>query len=244
MQVYLNEISGLWQAIVSMYMSKRSWTREKEEEILRLYELCYDRNGLNYTWHREVVEYPELLEFRNMMNNLFKWAPRHITMTRFLDFSFTVEGLHRGAQDDFDAHAKRLENRILRSSTRLAKYGNEKSGWYKGKILTTDEALKHMEINLPAEMMVDGKNYVKTVNGYVLEEYAQDKDVLRGLYMLSIPSNFTFRVNCTEFAHILKERDKNGHAHPELKECVEEMLRLIQNEIPQLTREWFYSVKN
>lgn len=241
MQVYLNEISGLWQAIVSMYMSKRSWTREKEEKIMRLYEKNYTNFGMRLPYVPEV----EAADFEGILDKLFKWAPKHITMTRFLDFSFTVEGLHRGAQDDFDAHAKRLENRILRSSTRLAKYGgNEKSDWYKGKILTTDEALKHMEINLPAELMVDGKNYVKTVNGYVLEECAEDKDVLRGLYMLSIPSNFTFKVNCTEFAHILKERDKNGHAHPELKECVEEMLRLIQNEIPQLTREWFYSVRN
>lgn len=242
MKVYLNEISGLWQAIVSMYMSKRSWTREKEREIMHLYEQCYDRHGFLYK-HRlgDTVE----IALVEMMDKLFKWAPKHITMTRFLDFSFTVEGLHRGAQDDFDAHAKRLENRILRSSTRLAKFGgDEKSDWYKAKILTTDEALKHMDIAVPTELMLDGNNYIKTANGYVLEEYANDKDVLRGLYMLSIPSNFTFRINCTEFAHILKERDKNGHAHPELKECVEEMLRLIQNEIPQLTREWFYSVSN
>lgn len=238
MKVYLNEISGLWQAIVSMYMSKRSWTRERETRIKLLHMDSFNQWGKHAPLGINA-------EYVGMMDKLFKWAPKHITMTRFLDFSFTVEGLHRGAQDDFDAHAKRLENRILRSSTRLAKYdGNEKSDWYKEKILTTDEALQHMAINLPAEMMVYGKNYVKTVNGYVLEEYAQDKDVLRGLYMLSIPSNFTFKVNCTEFAHILKERDKNGHAHPELKECVEEMLRLIQDEIPQLTREWFYSVKN
>ena len=238
MKVYLNEISGLWQAIVSMYMSKRSWTRERELRLMECYDGMYDKFGKR----NQNIEFES---FEDALNKLFKWAPKHITMTRFLDFSFTVEGLHRGAQDDFDAHAKRLENRILRSSTRLAKFGgNEKSDWYKGKIITTDEALKHMEMHLPAEMMVDGKNYVRAVNGYVLEEYANDKDVLRGLYMLSIPSNFTFRVNCTEFAHILKERDKNGHAHPELKECVEEMLRLIQNEIPQLTREWFYSVRN
>lgn len=240
MKVYLNEISGLWQAIVSMYMSKRSWTREKEEEIKRLYSGAYDRWG---KYHELLM--PNVVELQDMLDKLFKWAPKHITMTRFLDFSFTVEGLHRGAQDDFDSHAKRLENRILRSSTRLAKFGgDEKSDWYKGKILTTDEALKYMEMPAPPAFMFNGKTYVKTVNGYVLEEYENDKDVLRGLYMLSIPSNFTFRVNCTEFAHILKERDKNGHAHPELQECVEEMLRLIQNEIPQLTREWFYSVRN
>lgn len=238
MKVYLNEISGLWQAIVSMYMSKRSWTREKELRLMEVYDSMYDKFGKR----RQNIEFES---FADALGKLFKWAPKHITMTRFLDFSFTVEGLHRGAQDDFDAHAKRLENRILRSSTRLAKFGgDEKSDWYKGKILTTDEALKYMEMPAPPAFMLNGKTYVKTVNGYVLEEYENDKDVLRGLYMLSIPSNFTFRVNCTEFAHILKERDKNGHAHPELQECVEEMLRLIQNEIPQLTREWFYSVRN
>lgn len=242
MKVYLNEISGLWQAIVSMYMSKRSWTREKEEEIMHLYADCYNRFGDRNVWTDDMRKWEEM---DKLLDKLLKWAPKHITMTRFLDFSFTVEGLHRGAQDDFDAHAKRLENRILRSSTRLAKFtGNEKSDWYKDKIITTDEALQHMNMNLPAEIMIDGKNYVRSVNGYVLEEYIGDNDVLRGLYMLSIPSNFTFRVNCTEFAHILKERDKNGNAHPELQECVEEMLRQIQDEIPQLTREWFYSVRN
>ena len=240
MKVYLNEISGLWQAIVSMYMSKRTWTREREEEIMRLYE----KNYMNFGKRFPYISSRDSEEFNAVLEKLLKWAPKHITMTRFLDFSFTVEGLHRGAQDDFDAHAKRLENRILRSSTRLAKYGNEKSDWYKDKIITTDEALTLMDVHLPVEMMVDGKNYVRTFNGYVLEEHKNNKDVLRGLYMLSIPSNFTFRVNCTEFAHILKERDANSGAHPELKGCVEEMLRLITEQIPQLTREWFYSVRN
>lgn len=240
MKVYLNEISGLWQAVVSMYMSKRTWTRELEEEIMRLYERNYTNFGKRFPY----IPGQDYEDFNGILEKLLKWAPKHITMTRFLDFSFTVEGLHRGAQDDFDAHAKRLENRILRSSTRLAKYGNEKSDWYKDKIITTDEALTLMDVHLPVEMMVDGKNYVRTFNGYVLEEHKNNKDVLRGLYMLSIPSNFTFRVNCTEFAHILKERDANSGAHPELKGCVEEMLRLITEQIPQLTREWFYSVKN
>ena len=31
MKVYLNEITGLADALTSMYMSKRSWTRELEE---------------------------------------------------------------------------------------------------------------------------------------------------------------------------------------------------------------------
>lgn len=239
MKVYLNEISGLWNAIDSMYMSKRSWSRDRETEIKGLYCMCFDRWGKRAPVTDEYEE-----QMNDLLKRLFKWAPRHITMTRFLDFAFSVEGLHRGAQDDFDSHAKRLENRILRSSTRLATYGAEKSDWYKGRILTTDEVLEAEGVKMPERYYHFGVPYVRAVNGYVREDLAKDKDTLRGLYMLSIPSNFIFRVNCTEFAHVLKERDKNGHAHPELQGCVEQMLELIHNEIPQLTREWFYSVKN
>lgn len=241
MKVYLNEISGLWNAIDSMYMSKRNWTREREEEIKKVYDICFDRwgkrcDGIPSEWAANSMN--------DMIEKLLKWAPRHITMGRFLDFAFSVEGLHRGAQDDFDSHAKRLENRILRSSTRLATYGAEKSDWYNGRILTTDEVLEAEGVKMPEKYYHFGVPYVRAVNGYVREDLAKDKDTLRGLYMLSIPSNFIFRVNCTEFAHILKERDKNGGAHPELQEAVEQMLALIQHEIPQFTREWFYSVKN
>ena len=43
MKVYLNEISGLWNAIDTLYMSKRSWTREREEHIKQLYAEHFDR---------------------------------------------------------------------------------------------------------------------------------------------------------------------------------------------------------
>ncbi len=55
-------------------------------------------------------------------------------MGRFLDFSFTVYNLHRAGQDDLDSHAKRMENRIIRSSTRLADFAaGEMSDYYKGQ---------------------------------------------------------------------------------------------------------------
>jgi hypothetical protein len=50
-----------------------------------------------------------------------------------------------------------------------------------------------------------------------------DKDVKRGLYMLSIPSNFIFRIQLTEFAHVFKERNIYGTANPEVKRAVESM---------------------
>lgn len=236
MNVYLNEISGLWNAIDTMYFSKRSWTREREQHIMELCDQCYDKHGLL------VSEIPD--ELMDLMNKLFKWAPKHITMGRFLDFSFTIEGLHRGAQDDLDAHAMRMNNRIIRSSTRLASFGSEKSAWYQGRILTTEEALEALGRHIPQKIEVDGIEYVRTTGGYVALPYADSQDVKRGLYPLSIPSNCTFRVDCTQFAHIVKERDANSHAHPELRDCIELAMAKVQQNIPQLTREFYYSVKN
>lgn len=236
MNVYLNEISGLWNAIDTMYFSKRSWTREREQHIMELCDQCYDKHGLL------VSAIPD--ELMDLMNKLFKWAPKHITMGRFLDFSFTIEGLHRGAQDDLDAHAMRMNNRIIRSSTRLASFGSEKSAWYQGKILTTEEALEAIGQNIPDIVRVNGVDYLRTTGGYVAVEHVDSQDVKRGLYPLSIPSNCTFRVDCTQFAHIVKERDANSHAHPELRDCIELAIAKVQQNIPQLTREFYYSVKN
>lgn len=238
MKVYLNEINGLWAAIDAMYFSKRTWTREAEAELMSMYWDNYDRFG-------KLIRYDITPEFKKLVDNLFKWSTSHITLAKFLDFTFTVEGLHRGAQDDFDSHAKRLDNRIVRSSTRLAKFGNEKSDWYKGKILSTDEALELAGLEKPSEIFtVDGQRFVACTNGYVREDLAKDKDVLRGLYMLSIPSNFIFKCNGTEFAHIINERDADSHAAPELRLMIEECKRLIVQEIPQYNTDWCRKVKN
>ena len=37
MKTYLNQISGIDDAIVSLYMSKRTWTRERE---IHIREVC------------------------------------------------------------------------------------------------------------------------------------------------------------------------------------------------------------
>lgn len=236
MKVYLNEINGLWAAIDAMYFSKRTWTREKEEHLKELYAEHFDR------WGRKIKE-PNA-EMQDLLDKVFKWARTHITLNKFLDFSFTVEGLHRGAQDDFDSHAKRLDNRIIRSSTRLANYGAEKSEWYEGKIITMDEAMSAYGVAMPEEISVEGVKYVRMVNGYIREDLKNNRDVKRGLYMLSIPSDFIFKCNCTEFAHIVNERDAESHAHPELREMIEQAKALLAEQIPNLTTEWYRSVKN
>jgi hypothetical protein len=166
-------------------------------------------------------------------------------MLRFIDFSVTVEGLHRAGQDDWDSHSQRFNNRIIRSSTRLATFEDgEMSEWYKGKILPTDTALSILGLKVPDEIVYEENIYVKSVNGYILEEFKDNKDVKRGLYMLSIPSNFIFKVNLTELAHCIKERDENGNANPEVKLFVEDLLSQITKTYYKINRELFYAIQN
>lgn len=243
MKVYLNSIQGIPDAITSMFMSKRTWTRDKELEIRRVCNRVLDRTGRfqigPFSKDPDVIQYNEWLE------KLCKWGREHITMLKFIDLSFTVEGLHRGGQDDWDSHAKRFDNRIIRSSTRLAKFSDEMSDYYKGKIVPTDEMAEFLGIDLPDRVIAqDGQPYVKTVNGYVREDLKEDKDVLRGLYMLSIPSNFIYKVNLAEFAHVVKERNANGHANPEVKQLCEESVKLLTEAQPMFTRELMLAIKN
>lgn len=240
MKVYLNKITGIDDAIVSMFMSKRTWTRELEVDIRNTCNRLMDMDGKL----KETVDMADYKKFEDWINSLTKWGWQHITMFRYIDFSITVEGLHRAGQDDWDAHAKRYDNRIIRSSTRLATFDYEISDYYKEKIIPTDLALKELNIVVPESYMHNGQIYVKTVNGYIREDLKDNKDVKRGLYMLSIPSNFTFKVNLTEWAHVYKERNKGSRANPEVKECCEAIADQIELFYPQFNRELFLKIKN
>lgn len=242
MKAYLNSIQGIPDAITSMFMSKRTWTRDKEQEIRNACDYVLDRTGrfqINPDSKDERV-----VQYNKWLGSLTKWGTQHITMLKFIDLSVTVEGLHRAGQDDWDAHAKRFDNRIIRSSTRLARFGNEMSDFYKDKIVPTDMALDILNIDLPEKITKDGQTYVRNINGYVREDLFDDNDTRRGLYMLSIPSNFIFKVNLAEFAHVYKERNKNGHANPEVKECCEQIMDLITDAQPMFTRELMLAIKN
>ena len=155
-----------------------------------------------------------------------------------------MDGLHRAGQDDWDSHAKRFNNRIIRASTRLASFDYELSDWYKDKIIPTDVALTLLGIEAPDKIEVCGEPYVKSVNGYVREDLKDSNDAKRGLYMLSIPSTFIFKVDLTEFAHVYKERNANGSANPEVKECCERIADLIEAEVPQFNRDLLLKIKN
>lgn len=242
MKVYVNSITGIEDAIISTMMSKRSWIRDKELEVRDVCARVIDRRGMFYS---DIIITPEdKAKFGKWLDSVLKYGFKHITLLRYIDISVTVNGLHRGGQDDWDSHAKRFDNRIVRSSTRLSKFGNEKSEWYKDKIITDDEAFEYLHIVMPNKITKDGVTYVKTVNGYVREDLKSDNDTLRGLYMLSIPSDFIFKINLTEFGHVYKMRNQFTTAHPEVKECCEEIARQIEEIQPKLNKELFEKIEN
>jgi hypothetical protein len=225
-----------------MFMSKRTWTRELENDIREVCSFVLDRQGRFSALDGNCNE--SIDKFNNWIKTLVKWGTQHITMLRYIDFSITVEGLHRGGTDDWDSHAMRFNNRIIRSSTRLAAFTDEMSEWYKGKIIPTDTALGILGIFPPDEFDMGGITYVRTTNGYIDKAVADDNDVKRGLYMLSIPSNFIFKVNLTEWAHVYKERNANSGANPEVKQCCEMIADQIEKFQPLFTRELFDKIKN
>lgn len=240
MNIYVNEITGIADAIVSMHMSKRSWTREKEMDIRNTCEKVLSRQGKLLSDAGE----EDLKEYQAWIDSLIKWGWHHITMLRFIDISVTVEGLHRAGQDDWDSHSARFNNRIIRSSTRLASFGYEMSNWYEGKIVPTDMALEYLGMDMPKQIEKDGEKYVKTINGYIREDLKDSADVKRGLYMLSIPSNFLFKINLTEWGHVFKERNSQGSANPEVKMCCEAIADQIEQFQPKFNRELFLKIKN
>lgn len=240
MHVILNNISGVQDTIEAMYFTKRTWSEELHKDLYSLYDKCFDSHGF---WRTDVGTL-DRERMTNLLQKVCKMTKKHITIGKFVDFSFTVVGLHRGGQDDWDSHAKRFDNRIIRNSTRLATFDNEKSDWYKDKILTTDEAMTILNIKSPTEIEYNGQVYVKTTNGYILKEYENNKDVKRGLYMLSIPSNFIFKINLTEFAHVYKERNSSGTANPEVKECAEQCISLVNNVFDMMDRQLMLDILN
>lgn len=242
MNIKVNSITGFEDAFVAMYISKRSWTPELDKEIR---DVCYDvldKNG-NIKW---TCNKASLGRFNNWLAMLLRMGKKHITVLRYIDISIMTEGLHRAGQDDVDAHARRFDNRIIRSSTRLATYNDdEMSDYYKDKVLTDSKVIKAvLGIDMPEEIEYEGCKYIKSPNGYVKEEYKNNKDVKRGLYMLSIPSNFISKINLCEWGHVFKERNANGGANPEVKEWAEEVMRQITIMHEQISRDYVLTIDN
>lgn len=241
MKVTVNSITGFEDAFVAMYISKRTWTPELDKEIRSTCNKVIDKYG-----HlRDRCTSEDLAKFNGWLSTLLKMGKKHITVLRFIDISIMTEGLHRAGQDDVDAHARRFDNRIIRSSTRLATFSDdEMSDFYRNKVITTNKALNILGIDIPDSFEYEGVRYVKSPNGYVKEEYKENKDVKRGLYMLSIPSDFISKINLCEWGHVFKQRNKDGGANPEVKEWAEEVMKQINNFHEQITREYVLSIEN
>ena len=239
MKVYLNEVTGLADALVSMYMSKRTWTRELEEEIRRD---CKVTSIKSFSVLSEYESCKNRTEKR--LESFCKFAWKHITMLDFITLSVTVEGLHRAGQDDWDAHAYRFNNRIIRSSTRLADFGeNEMSDFYKDKIIPTETALEMLGIEIPQTIERDGQTFVSAEGGYVMEDLKNNRDAKRGLYRMCIPSNFIFKINLAQWAHVYKMRNKDGTANPEVKEVAERIQDAVEEILPWFDREFIKKVE-
>lgn len=243
MKVYLNRIDGIDDGIVAMFISKRHLTRELEMRIRNEVYMCSNQAPTVGTIGALVTNTEDLSEW---LTKFCAITRNHITLGRMVDLSFTVYDIHRGGQDDLDSHAKRMNNRIVRSSTRLADFrGGEMSEFYEGKIVPTDVALEFLGINTPDEIEYGGKTYVKAANGYVLKGHENDRDYKRGLYMLSLPSTFSFKIDLTEFAHMFKERNMLGTANPEVKDSVEEMAQqLCDSTFHMFNRDLLNEIKN
>lgn len=238
MRVQLNSVTNIDDALLTMYFSRGTWTWEIDREVRKMVESCTDRRGNYIGGLAENIE-----KYTKTMTTWLKYAPKHSTMASFIGLSFTVEGLHRAGQDDWDAHAKRMDNRIIRQSTRLGTLPEDaKSDFYKDKILTYHEAMAILGIETPDEIEHEGKTYVKVHDGYVLKGMEKNRDAHRGLYHLAFPSNFTFEINLAQFAHVYRLRNDKGGANPEVKQLAEQCMSLITAAQPFLTRDVVMSI--
>ena len=241
MKATLKSIAGFYGAFISMFMSKRTWTPELDVEVESTCRKVVDETGRI----RQDAKKEDIEKFNNWLRMLLNMGKKHITVIRFLDMTILTEGMHRAGQDDIDSHAKRFENRIIRNSTRLATYDKgEMSDYYRSKVLTDGEACEILKIGLPDAIEYEGNTYVKSTNGYILKEYENNKDVKRGLYMLSIPCNFIAKINLCEWGHVFKERCANGGANPEVKEWAEQITEQLAKFHEQITRDYVLSIEN
>ena len=217
MKITYCKISGWDGAMRSFFMTNKKYDKQIEERLQKVEKYLILRE---YGIINDDVDCEDLIWYDKIKKNVIEVGKKHTTLLRFIDITFVVDGLHRGAQDDFDSHAKRLESRIVRMSTRVRNNEklNEVSDFYKGKIITFDDLTK--QFDLPEEFVKDDKKFVRTPFGYVQDEYKDDRDVLRGNVPLAVSSMFTVKVNLTELCHIVRERAPGSAAAPELQEMI------------------------
>lgn len=279
MQFHLYKVAGYEEAIMSLRMSHgKFYSWEKAQEIQDLVYACTDKRGgiatedvyrahlisLDFYDHygtrigrdhnkvtgdyeKDIEELKRLLGLT--MNNAMGEHDHH-TLMKYIDISFFTDGLHRGAQDDLDAHAMGFNNRITRFSTRLAEIASpEVSDWYKGKIMPFYTAIELFnksaryedEIELP-DVITDldtGDKFLLTPFGYIHEKYANisdknglKKDVKRGLIGLAQPGPALWKTDLFNLRYIYYRRSRLTKANPELRDGMEQLFDQIEATIP------------
>lgn len=230
------KMSGWDSAIRCMYMTKNTYNEDLEKKLCEAEKIC-----LHSSAGRPISkDDDELIRwYQGQKNTAIKMGAVHYNVLKHVDFTCTVVGLHRGGQDDLDAHAERFDTRIIRMSTRDKNNTEltEISDYYKGKILTFGDLCK--KFNLPEAVTFNDAIFIRTPLGYVREDCVDDKDVRRGHATLATASTFTFKCDIAEFCHVFRERCEDGNAHPELKELVEKIAKKINYLEPDLTRDFF-----
>ena len=262
MSIKLKAISGYAPAITSLKMTKRHYNEKTYEELIDDVHAVTDAHGFfkNEKDFREVAEIfldneSEIRSYINAkmsisenilseLNKLAKWGAGvgmdawiddgHEAILRFIDLSFVGENLGYGTVADLDSHVTRMNNRMIRSSSRIAKYDqDERSEWYVGRICSIEDMLETFGKSAPNSFVnSEGKVFIKTPNGYVIEGEETDGDARRGNYPLCIPMQCIFNVNLYDLRHIYMRRNKYTHATPELKNAIEDLANQVEQAIP------------
>lgn len=239
MNITYFKVDGWDGAIRSMYMSKNTYTNDLEERLRRVEEDNFSTSdeGLHVSGYRKLRK-DEFDWYESQKEKVIKWGAVHYNLLKFVEITCTVSGLHRGAQDDFDAHAERFDTRIIRMSSREKNNMTltDVSDYYDGKILTFTDLID--KFKLPESTLYNDAIYVRTPLGYVREDCVENKDVRRGLVPLAVSSTFTFKCDIAEFCHVFRERNADGNAHPELKELVEMIAKRLNDVHPLFTRDF------
>lgn len=275
MKFQLYKVSGYEEAIMSLRMSMgKFYSWEKAQQIQDLVYAATNKQGFlatnqeyrhnirsigidaSNTTHAKITgNYDnDITEFKRLLgitkNNAMGQQDHH-TLMKYIDISFITEGLHRGAQDDLDAHAMGFNNRITRFSTRLAEITTPAlSEWYQDKVISFHEANQLIDNNkvdncfakewgLPDVLEINGDSFKYSPFGYILEKYANMseknglfKDVQRGLIPLGQEGCALWKSDIFNMRYIYFRRSKLTKASPELKIGMEQLADQIELNVP------------
>lgn len=244
MSITLVEVSGIPHALAALKQSKRHYDLDEHLEDIRFYREVSDERGFILPENNLCAD--AAAKVVSDLTRLAKWGAGvdqgdagtridagHETLLRYIDFTFAVRNIGYATMADLDSHAKRFDNRIVRSSSRLASYDEtETCWWYNDKNLELGQAAELLGIEYPDTFEYNNITWKRTANGYVPLGYENDKDIVRGNYPLHIPMSAVMRINFVDLRHIYMRRNIFTHATPELKVDIEDLADQIEQAIP------------